>query len=101
MDSKKEHTVKQDYTVRIFKLDGRCARGERLVSTTVWADRTEAGIKRECRELEAMWPKSKGYRVIYYATMKTVKNLMTGKDVQIDADTPWCCNPASETYWSM
>ena len=20
---------------------------------------------------------------------------------EIDADTPWCCNPASETYWSM
>ena len=32
--------------------------------------------------------------------MKTVKNLMTGKLVQIEADTPWCCNPASETYWS-
>ena len=33
--------------------------------------------------------------------MKTVKNLMTGKDVQIAEDTPWCCNPASETFWSM
>lgn len=32
---------------------------------------------------------------------KTVKNLMTGKDVVIDSNTPWCCNPASETYWSM
>ena len=32
---------------------------------------------------------------------KTVKNLMTGKDVQIEADTPWCRNPASEKYWSM
>jgi hypothetical protein len=32
---------------------------------------------------------------------KTVKNLMTGKLVEIDADTPNCCNPASETYWSM
>ncbi len=28
-------------------------------------------------------------------------DLMTGKDVQIDRDTPWSCNPASETYWSM
>ena len=35
------------------------------------------------------------------ALKKTVKNLMTGKNVEIDADTPWCCNPASETYWSM
>ncbi len=25
----------------------------------------------------------------------------TGADVQIDRDTPWSCNPASETYWSM
>jgi hypothetical protein len=31
----------------------------------------------------------------------TVKNLMTGENVEIPADTPWCCNPASETYWSM
>lgn len=32
---------------------------------------------------------------------KTVKNLMTGKEIEIPVDTPWCCNPASETYWSM
>lgn len=32
---------------------------------------------------------------------KTVKNLMTGQNVVIPSDTPWCCNPASETYWSM
>jgi hypothetical protein len=41
----------------------------------------------------------------YYNTFvvhkKTVRNLMTGKEVEIDSDTPWCCNPASETYWSM
>jgi hypothetical protein len=34
-------------------------------------------------------------------TMKTVTNLMTGKDIQIAENTPWACNPASETYWSM
>ena len=32
---------------------------------------------------------------------KKVRNLMTDKEVEIDSDTPWCCNPASETYWSM
>ena len=31
---------------------------------------------------------------------KVVKNLMTGKDIEIAEDTPWCCNPASEAYWS-
>jgi hypothetical protein len=32
---------------------------------------------------------------------KKVKNLMSGKEIEIDADTPHCCNPATETYWSM
>ncbi len=40
-------------------------------------------------------------RASYIAPKITVKNLMSGKPVEIDADTPWCCNPASETYWSM
>ena len=33
--------------------------------------------------------------------MKTVKNLMSGKEIQIAVDTPLCCDPSSETYWSM
>ena len=40
-------------------------------------------------------------RDTYVAPRITVKNLMTGRDVEIDADTPWCCRPDSETYWSM
>ena len=40
-------------------------------------------------------------RAAYRAPTKIVKNLMTGVEVEIDADTPWCCNPASETFWSM
>ena len=34
-------------------------------------------------------------------TTTTVKNLMSGKSVKISVDTPHCCNPATETYWSM
>ena len=30
-----------------------------------------------------------------------VKNLMTGEEVEIPEDTPWCCRPDSETFWSM
>jgi hypothetical protein len=86
----------------IYKLDRRCKTGERLVSTTVWRDRDEAGMKREVNELllSGLYTVDK-YRIVFYATMKTVKSLMTGKEVQIDRDTPWCCNPASESYWSM
>lgn len=34
-------------------------------------------------------------------TKKTVKNLISGEDVEIAVDTPLCCDPSSETYWSM
>ena len=33
--------------------------------------------------------------------MKTVKNYMTGEKVVIPANTPRCCDPSSELYWSM
>jgi hypothetical protein len=94
--------MKQDYTMYIYKLDRRCKTGERLFSTTVWTGRDEAGMKREVTELllSGLYTVDK-FRFDYQPKMKTVKNLMTGKDVEIDSDTPWCCNPASETYWSM
>ena len=94
--------MKQDHTMYIYKADRRTKSGERLVSTTVWRNRDAAEMKREVRELQyELYPVSKGFRIEFLSTMVTVKNLMTGKDVEIDADTPWCCNPASETYWSM
>jgi len=101
MDSKKESTVKQNWTMYIYKTDRRTKTGERLVSTTVWADRDDAGMKREVRELQRQLYPALQFRIMWCPVMKTVKNLMTGKDIQIDADTPWCCNPASETFWSM
>ena len=87
--------MKQDYTMYIYKTDRRTRSGERLVSTTVWQNRDADTMARECKEVSGQ-----GFRAEAFPTMKTVKNLMTGKDVQIDRDTPWCCNPASETYWS-
>lgn len=32
---------------------------------------------------------------------RKVRNLMSGKEVEIAYDTPLCCDPSSETYWSM
>ena len=90
------------HTMYIYKADKRTKLGERLVSTTVWQHRDDAEMAREVRALQhGLYPASLGYRFEYHPTMVTVQSLMTGKDVQIDRDTPWCCNPASETYWSM
>jgi hypothetical protein len=41
------------------------------------------------------------FAIVHPRGTKTVKNLMTGQNVDIPEDTPWCCNPASESYWSM
>lgn len=93
--------MKQNHTMYIYKADKRTKAGERLVSTTVWQNRDEAEMKREVRELQyELYPTRLGFRIEFFPTMKTVKNLMTGQDVQIDRDTPWACNPASESYWS-
>lgn len=93
--------MKQDYTMHIYKADKRCLTGERPVSRTIWLDRTAEGMRRECNELYNLYPASKGYRFEYYPAMKTVNNLMNGKAIQIAADTPRCCDPSSELYWSM
>lgn len=93
--------MKQDYTLYVYKSDRRVKSGKRIVSTTIWRDRDEAGMKRECQELSNTYPVNQGYLIEFHPTKKTVKSLMTGEDVQIHRDTPWCCNPASETYWSM
>jgi hypothetical protein len=93
--------MKQDYTMYIYKADKRTKTGERLFSTTVWAGRDAEAMRRECNELYDLYPATKGWRFEYFPTMKTVKNLMSGKDIQIAHDTPRSCDPSSELYWSM
>lgn len=92
--------MKQDYTIYVYKKDNRKKTGERLISTTVWCDRDAAGMDRECQELFGMYP-APMYRITYCPKMKTVTNLMTGMDVQIEHNTPRSCDPSSELYWTM
>ena len=93
--------MKQDYTMYIYKRDARCKTGERLFSTTVWANRDSDTMRRECNELYDLYPATKGWRFEYFPTMKTVKNLMSGVEIEIPHDTPRSCDPSSELYWTM
>jgi hypothetical protein len=93
--------MKQDHVVYIYRADRRTKSGQRLVSTTVWRNRDEAEMRREVRELEyELWPQSQGYRIEFFSTMKTVRNLMTGQEIEIPHDTPRACDPSSELYWT-
>lgn len=89
------------YTMYIYKKDKRCKTGERLFSTTVWTARDAAAMEREVYELYVHHYPRGDFRIEYFPTMKTVKNLMTGVDVQIAHDTPRACDPSSELYWTM
>jgi len=70
--------------------------------------RTAAGAKRSatCSNRNAgkpvyNWAEESWFLLKHPLGMKTVKNLMTGKDIQIAQDTPYCCDPSQERYWSM
>jgi hypothetical protein len=94
--------LKTDWTVYIYKQDRRYTTGQRLYSTTVWTGRDAAGIEREVVALkQQLYPDAKGWCIVWEPQMKTVKNLMTGADIEIPTDTPRSCDPSSELYWSM
>lgn len=41
---------------------------------------------------------------VYYAEVvktKKVRSLMTGEEIEIPSNTPYCCDPSTEQYWSM
>lgn len=41
------------------------------------------------------------FMIKYPVGKKVVKNLMTGEPIVIAEDTPYCCDPSTERYWSM
>jgi outer membrane protein assembly factor BamD (BamD/ComL family) len=90
-----------NHTMYIWKRDGRTKSGERLYSTTVWKDRDPAAMLREIADLHRQLYPREQFRIEAVPTMKTVRNLMTGKEVEIPHDTPRSCDPSSELYWSM
>ena len=89
------------YTLYIYKADKRCKTGERLFSTTVWNVKDDNGMRRTVGNLFDLYPPIKGWRFDWTPSMKTVTNLMSGKQIQIPHDTPRSCDPSSELYWSM
>ena len=89
------------YVLKVFKQDKRTKAGERFVNSYEFDRKDDKAMEREVKELNWLYSAKEGYRMEFAPKTKMVKNLMTGQMVEIDADTPWCCNPASESYWSM
>ena len=93
----------KQFTVEIYKRDGRRKSGESLVKkydlSAVASQRsadahvTAIGI--------SQYPAHKGYRIELHETMVTRKNLLSGEEFQERYDTPVYCSPSSESFWAM
>jgi hypothetical protein len=88
------------YTVKIYRFDRRCKSGERFVNSYDFDRKDNAAMDREVNALRGCGYFDDMFRIEYAPKFITVKNIMSGKDVQIAADTPWSCRPDSESYWS-
>ena len=94
--------MKQDWIVTVWKRDRRTKTGERFVNRYPFRGMDRDTVERELLGLaQQLYPSKDGWRFEVTPATKVVKNLMTGKDVEIAYDTPRSCDPSSELYWSM
>ena len=85
-----------EYTLEVFKKDKRYKTGKRKIAVEeITRDSFEAA--------EAYGVATYGKKAIVnvYETYVTRINLMSGEEFTERYDTPICCSPSSETYWSM
>ena len=92
----------KDFTLRVYKVDRRRKEGERLVKSYQYTQKHEQWMKEEVQDLQSgLYPRGQ-WRLEYFPTWVVVRNLMTGKEVQIPAeDRGGPCDPSMERYWSM
>lgn len=90
------------YRLFVYKADRRTKSGERFVKSYDFHSYNETAIKNEIKDLKrALYRPADGWRLEYEPLTKMVKNLMSGKLIEIDYRTPRFCDPSSEAYWSM
>lgn len=89
-----------EYVLKISKFDKRTKTGLRLAGTYEFNVADDIAMTRECRALRDLYP-TKDYSMDFYPKFKKVINIMSGTEIEILTDTPRCCDPSSELYWSM
>ena len=94
---------RKDWTLRVYKQDRRYAAGERKVSEYRYNDWTQAQMAAEVQDLRsALYKPADGWRLEFHASWVKVRNIMSGKEVDLDARLQGtCCDPSTETFWTM
>jgi hypothetical protein len=87
--------MNNDYTVELWKKDGRYKSGERLINKIRFED-WDIDELRVLMDNQYKYP----YVTRIYNTWVIRKNLLTGHEFTERYDTPYFCSPSSETFWS-
>lgn len=69
-------------------------------NTASAAKRSTTCANRNAGAIEYAYADRETYETRVVRTRR-VRNLMTGKEIEIASNTPRCCDPSSELYWSM
>lgn len=85
-----------EYTVEIYRKDGRTRTGHRLIETRDLPPLTAAQVDEIVEGIQAP-----GITTVLNETYVTRKNLLSGTPFRERYDTPHYCSPSSESYWSM
>ncbi len=85
-----------EFTLEVYRNDKRKRNGVRRIDTV---DIDVPTI--EAAEAYGAAHYKNSDKVCIHKTYVTRVNCMTRKEFQERYDTPFCCSPASETYWSM
>jgi hypothetical protein len=89
------------YTLTIHAKDKRFKSGKRLIGTYDYPDTTENFMKGEVRDLKWKLYSGNKFEIDFCETYVERTNISNGKKYLERFDTPICCSPSSETYWSM
>lgn len=88
-----------EYSFKVYKKDGRTSSGERFYVEQIYKLEEDL-VPVLVDKLNRVVFKDE-YRIEVNPLYVTKKNLMTGEEYQERYDTPYCCSPSSETFWSM
>ena len=91
-----------EYTVEIYKIDGRCSKrkgGKRFIEKVDFDNEWTLGKIQEY--VEKKYPRNLKFMTYVKETYVTRVNIMSGKEYKERYDTPNYCSPSSESYWSM
>ena len=84
-----------EYTLEVYRLDGRTKTGYRLIETRDLPAMTAPEVDAVVDGIQGA-----GITVVVKETYVTKRNLMGGAEFRERYDTPHYCSPSSESYWS-